>query len=407
MYLTINKKFEFSSSHRLFLKNKSDDDNLRLFGKAASGQYGHGHNYNAYFVFNGPVDDLTGMMINVVEIKKIISEFLYERYDHKYLNQDTPPFDNIIPTVENIAVELLNEAQPYFKNSKAKPIACHLIESPSREATAFSDGRVESQYMLDFSAARITRSPHLSDEENKSLFKTAASLSGHGHHYRLRVTLDGEFDRSQGMFVPTPEVSKSLQDVYETFDHKNISLDIEDFKKLPSTTEMMTSYIFNMLSDHLPVNRVRLHENDSFFVEFDRTGNYKMTTADNFYAAHRLHSEKLSDEENLKIYDKCNNPGGHGHNYRIETTIDTPLDERSGTMFDLEKFRTIVRDVINPWDFRHLNLDTDDFKGKVTTGENIVAVLWEKLEDRFNSNLHRLRLWETDNNRFCLRKRID
>ena len=70
----------------------------------------------------------------------------------------------------------------------------------------------------------------------------------------------------------------------------------------------------------------------------------------------------------------------------------------------MEKLITTVRDVITPWDFHHLNLDTDDFKGKVTTGENIIEVLWHKLNPKLDSRLTRLRLWETENNRFSLRK---
>lgn len=403
MPLTLSKKFELSSSHRLFIESLSDQENFALFGKESWGRHGHGHNYEAYFVFNGPVDPKTGMMINVTEIKEKIKKHLYPRYDHRFLNSDTSPFNSLLPTAENIARQMLTEAIPLFAASKATPAVCHLIESPAKEVTAYSNGQTESHYWLDFSSARVTRSPHLTDEENYKLFGVAASPSGHGHHYRLRATFKGEVDPVKGMIIPDQKVFTILKEIFELFDHKNISVDIPAFQSLPSTTETIAKYIFEQLSSNLPLARLKLYENDNFFVEYNQAKKMTMAIRDNIHAAHRLHSNMLNESENIEIFDVCNNQSGHGHNYQLETTITGTYDRHTGTLFDLGELMKIVRDQLEPWDYKHLNLDTNDFAGLVPTGENIINILWGKLTPKLGEQLVRLRLWETANNRFTLR----
>jgi 6-pyruvoyltetrahydropterin/6-carboxytetrahydropterin synthase len=123
-----------------------------------------------------------------------------------------------------------------------------------------------------------------------------------------------------------------------------------------------------------------------------------------FHAAHRLRAATLSDAENAKLYGKCNNPLGHGHGYLTETTISGEYDERSGTLFDFVEFRKAIQESLEPWRDRHLDLETEDFRNAPSTGENIVRALWPKIDNRLNQRLVRLRLWETANNRFTLRR---
>jgi len=404
MQLTISKRFEFSTSHRLRVEGWSQEKNTAFFGKEAQSQFGHGHNYSAYFIFSGPVDRKNGMMINVTIIKKKIKSLLDARFDHKFLNADTPPFDKVNPTAENLAAQLLEEAVPLFSEETAGPAACHLAESPFSEAAAYVNGNVERHLWVDFSAARRTFSPFLTEEENNRLFGIAANLSGHGHHYRLRVTLSGDVHPQHGMIFPGKESLKILRELHSRFDHKNLNIDIPDFKDMPMTTEMLTRYFYHELKKKMPVNRVRLFENDDFFVECVDGKDMFMSTASRFHAAHRLHSRLLSQEDNTAVYGICNNPSGHGHLYRVECTIGGPIDERSGILYDLNRTNSTVNRVLEDWDYKHLDLETEDFQDKPSTGENIVQVLWSKLDGRFEPGLHRLRLWETDNNRFTLRR---
>ena len=123
-----------------------------------------------------------------------------------------------------------------------------------------------------------------------------------------------------------------------------------------------------------------------------------------FNAAHRLHVQSFSAEQNFSLFGKCNNPAGHGHHYVAEATIAGDYDKKTGTLAEFVKFRGALTKNVAGWDNRHLDLETDDFREIPSTGENIVRVLWAKLDSALEHRLVRLRLWETKNNRFTLRR---
>lgn len=190
MRMTVSKRFEFAASHRYFDLNLSAPDNRKKYGQKSRGDHGHGHNYVAFLIFEGAVDGTTGMLVNISIIKERILGLLARRFDHKYLNVDSPPFYSILPTPENIARQMLVEAVPLFDDIPATPTAVYLEESNHTAACAFTDGRTERILRIDFSAARRTFSPHLNDDENEKLFGAASRPAGHGHHYYLWVTLE-------------------------------------------------------------------------------------------------------------------------------------------------------------------------------------------------------------------------
>lgn len=120
-----------------------------------------------------------------------------------------------------------------------------------------------------------------------------------------------------------------------------------------------------------------------------------------FNAAHRLHSPKLSDEENKKIYGKCNNFYGHGHNYLLEVTLKGPVDPITGMVANLNEIKDLLESAISDrFDHKHLNQDVDDFKTRVPTAENMVIVIWEILQKNtaISGTLYKLVLHETDSN---------
>jgi len=149
---------------------------------------------------------------------------------------------------------------------------------------------------------------------------------------------------------------------------------------------------------------MRLHERSDFFAEVWENKTVFLGLRMPFNATHRLHAAALSEAENAKLYGKCNNLLGHGHGYLVETTVAGDYDARSGTLYDFVAFKKAVLESLEPWQDRHLDLETDDFRDAPSTGENIVRVLWPKIDSRFNQQLVRLRLWETANNRFTLRR---
>jgi len=400
MLLTVSKRLEFSASRRLFVSRWTDSENLAAFGPETSARYGTGRNYIAYFIFSGRVDPVTGMLINISEIKRRAGQIVDERFDHKFLNEDNPAFQETPPTAENIAHQLFTDVAPLFADVDAKLVACHLIETPDRSATFYFDGACDANYWFEFSAARQTMSPRLTPAENARLFGAAAGI--HGHNYRTRLTFRKE--RADRPLVQQHGLGACVDSLRQELDHRHLNEEVPGLKDRPITTESLAIYIRERVATSLSIHRVRLHERADFFAEAWTGGNMFLGMQMRFSAAHRLHVPSFSDEKNAALFGKCDNPHGHGHLYVAEATIGGKYDERSGTLYDFVAFQKALSESIAPWQDRHLDLETEDFGNISSTGENIVRALWSKIDSRVNEQLVRLRLWETKNNRFTLRR---
>jgi 6-pyruvoyltetrahydropterin/6-carboxytetrahydropterin synthase len=399
MLLTVSKRVEFSASRRLFLAELSPEENRKLFGEESSARYGTGRNYVGYFVFTGQPDPVTGMLINISEIKERAGGIIHGCYDHRFLNEDNPSFRDHVPTAENVCRQLFDDIAPLFAGNPAKLCAVHLRETPERSATAYADGVVEANYWFEFSAARKTMSPNLSAAENKNLFGLA--VGEHGHNYRARLTFGANSVSNKSALPAQEEISPLIRKLRSELDHKNLNRDIDALRDKPTTTEALARFI---LQGKPAPSRVRLHEREDFFAEAWSDGEMFLGVREVFSAAHRLHVPSFSDTQNAELFGKCNNPRGHGHRYVVEATAGGEYDERSGTLANFEKFRSVLRQAIAPWRDKHLDLETKEFHERPSTGENIVRALWPKIDSALQQRLARLRLWETDNNRFSLRR---
>jgi 6-pyruvoyltetrahydropterin/6-carboxytetrahydropterin synthase len=404
MLLTVSKRLEFSASRRLYVQGWSDQENLATFGPEAKARLGSGRNYAAYFVFTGSVDPATGMLINISEIKERAGKVVRDRFDHKFLNEDNSSFRDIAPTTENIARQLYLDVGSLFSGGVAQLVACHLTESRERSATFYSNGVCEANYWFEFSAARRTISPWLSAEENARLFGAATSI--HGHNYRARLTYRSARSSviQAAPIISYNAINDCLRTLREELDHRYLNEDVAGLAQRPVTTESLANYIYQQASATTPLDRIRLHENADFFAEAWKDEVVFLGMRTGFYAAHRLCATTLSDAENARLYGKCNNPLGHGHGYVTETTIGGEYDERSGTLYDFVALRRAIHESLEPWLDRHLDLETEDFRNAPSTGENIMRALWPKIDNRVKQRLVRLRLWETPNNRFTLRR---
>ncbi len=103
--MLITKRVEFSASHVCRNEGLSDEENVRVFGAAAN-PHGHGHNYLLDVTLEGQPDPVTGMVMDLKELKEILHREVIEPLDHRFLNREVPPFDTVIPTAENLAVDI-------------------------------------------------------------------------------------------------------------------------------------------------------------------------------------------------------------------------------------------------------------------------------------------------------------
>lgn len=120
-----------------------------------------------------------------------------------------------------------------------------------------------------------------------------------------------------------------------------------------------------------------------------------------FSASHRLHTSQLSEEENWRVFGKCNNPYGHGHNYELEVHLSGNIDPETGMIANLADLDTFVqRQVLEELDHRSLNEDVIAFRDKVPTTENLCIEIFRRLKNFPHAKLERVRIQETGNNSF-------
>ena len=120
-----------------------------------------------------------------------------------------------------------------------------------------------------------------------------------------------------------------------------------------------------------------------------------------FSASHRLHSPHFSEEENHRLYGKCNSPYGHGHNYVVEVTITGPVDVATGMIANLADLDPFVGlEVVEAFDCKYLNEELPEFRETVPTTENVVREIYRRLKKFPTARLERVRVEETTKNSF-------
>ncbi len=125
-----------------------------------------------------------------------------------------------------------------------------------------------------------------------------------------------------------------------------------------------------------------------------------VTRKAHFSAAHRLFNPEFSDAENERVFDKCNNPHGHGHNYTIEVTVAGEPDPKTGYVIDLKRLGELIgKEILTKVDHKHLNYDVVELRGIIPTAENIALVFWRLLAPHIHDGtLYKVRVAESDNN---------
>ena len=123
-----------------------------------------------------------------------------------------------------------------------------------------------------------------------------------------------------------------------------------------------------------------------------------LTRRAEFSASHYYWIDRLSLEENTRLFGKCANRNGHGHNYTLEVTVEGRVDPVTGFVIDLKQLKDVIhREVVDVYDHRHLNLEIPEFKSVLPTTENIAIAAWKRLEEGIRSQgarLQRVRVYE-------------
>jgi len=240
-------------------------------------------------------------------------------------------------------------------------------------------------------------------------FAGSPAIRGLGRHYELTIRCAGPIDPRTGYLIDIKTIDKAARaSVIPLIAQACVNRPTADpssmiselFAVLRESIARESSAALDMLQWSLsPTYGVAMHAAE-------------MNTAllrqrFDFAAAHRLHAPTLSDEENRRAFGKCNNPSGHGHNYQFEPLVAVPVSSEShrGTTFSLIELEDLVQRVlIEPFDHKHLNVDTPEFAalgGAIPSVENIARVFYERLASAIaaqarGASLRAITVWETD-----------
>ena len=127
--MVITRKVEFSASHVCRRPELSEGENLRIYGPSANPN-GHGHNYVLEVSLQGEPDPLTGMVLDLKELKEILNRHVVDVYDHRFLNYEVEPFDRVVPTTENIARDIWRRLAPHLSTGSGRLHSIRVYETP-------------------------------------------------------------------------------------------------------------------------------------------------------------------------------------------------------------------------------------------------------------------------------------
>jgi 6-pyruvoyltetrahydropterin/6-carboxytetrahydropterin synthase len=125
--VTVYRKAHFNAAHRLYRADWSDEQNEAVFGKCNNPHY-HGHNYELVVAVRGQVDAQTGYVMDMKVLKDLIAREVEEPFDHKNLNEQVPPFNEVIPSAENIAIVIWERLRPHI--NPEHDLKVRLYETP-------------------------------------------------------------------------------------------------------------------------------------------------------------------------------------------------------------------------------------------------------------------------------------
>jgi 6-pyruvoyltetrahydropterin/6-carboxytetrahydropterin synthase len=249
MKCIIDRRAQFSASHRYSLPDLSEIENFERFGACARSP-GHGHNYVLYVSMLGDLDEY-GMVLNLSDVKHVIKQEVTSQLDFSFLNEAWEEFQHTLPTTENIARVIWHRLADHLPIVRIR-----LYEHPELWADYLGNS-MEAYLTISthFSAAHRLARPDLSYEKNCEIYGKCARPNGHGHNYHLEVTIKGEIDPKTGMIADLVAFQKAVDDyVVEPFDHTFLNKDIPYFEKVVPTAENIAVHIRDLLEE--PISKI-------------------------------------------------------------------------------------------------------------------------------------------------------
>jgi 6-pyruvoyltetrahydropterin/6-carboxytetrahydropterin synthase len=257
--LAMTRRVLFSAAHAERMPEHIASENDADPG-SHTGPEPTGNNYYLDVTVQGEIDPITGIIVNIKDIDRIVKEQVVQNLDKKFLNHSVAYFQDRSVTPETLlgyVREQLQDALP----SKARLTALRMEETPLHFAEWQAPERTEEKRpvgmqltrVYEFAASHRLHSLHLSDEANRELFGKCNYVHGHGHNYILEVTVTGPIDARSGRVCDEAVLDEVVhREVVDRYDHRHFNYDIPEFADLIPSTEVVTKMIWDRLQAHIP-----------------------------------------------------------------------------------------------------------------------------------------------------------
>lgn len=230
-------------------------------------------------------------------------------------------------------------------------------------------------------------------------FSAWPAARGLGRFYQLEVRCVGEVDERTGYFVNIKEIDQAVRDHVLPFLEATLDT-TRPSAMLP--VGMLLQKILTLLQTALnnTVASVRLELSPFHSLAMQRQAMHHVIIRQQFEfaAAHRLNADALSAAENQRVFGKCNNPSGHGHNYKLEVAVRAPINNEGHFLLVEELDARIDQACVQKLDHKHLNIDVPEFAHLNPSCENIAKVSYDMLKDNLADlgvTLEEVSIWET------------
>lgn len=230
-------------------------------------------------------------------------------------------------------------------------------------------------------------------------FSAWPAARGLGRYYQLEVRCAGQADPTTGYFINIKQIDQAVRDTILPFLEQTLDT-TRPSAMLPvgALMQQMLHLLQPALDHTVKAICLELSPFHSLTLQEHAMSQVIIRQQFEFAAAHRLHVPEFSEQENISTFGKCNNPSGHGHNYRLEVAVRTPIDAHGHILLVEQLDQRVDSVVIQKLDHKHLNIDVPQFAHLNPSCENIAKVICQMLIDQLadlNATLEEVTVWET------------
>ncbi len=237
------------------------------------------------------------------------------------------------------------------------------------------------------------------DTPRDNTFSAWPAMRGLGRYYELHVTCRGEADPATGYFINIKQIDTAVRDHALPILRRAIADDQHTADTpMGALLRALLASVQPPLGGTVCALALVLTPTLRYDIEHDTMAHITLRQQYEFSAAHRLHVPALSDADNRATFGKCNNPAGHGHNYRVQVAARCAIADDGTTLDPADLDAAVNTHIIEALDHKHLNHDVPAFKDRNPSVEHIAQTVWELLADHLptGSTLDEVTVWETE-----------